>query len=52
MLVEVLDRLRIELPDLTLVPVGRRRLGWRPLFDLEGGRRRAIDWYRRFLEAA
>ncbi len=30
----------------------RRRLGWRPLFDLDQGLQRTIDWYRRFLEAA
>jgi CDP-glucose 4,6-dehydratase len=28
----------------------RRELGWRPLFDLDEGLRRATDWYRTFLE--
>jgi CDP-glucose 4,6-dehydratase len=27
----------------------RRELGWAPLFDLEGGLERTIDWYRAFL---
>ena len=29
----------------------RRMFGWRPLFDLEGGLARTIDWYRDFLKA-
>lgn len=27
----------------------RRDLGWKPLFDLDTGLRRTIDWYRQFL---
>ena len=27
----------------------RRVLGWKPLYDLEGGLRRTVDWYRAFL---
>ena len=27
----------------------RKELGWRPLFDLEGGLSRTIDWYKGFL---
>jgi CDP-glucose 4,6-dehydratase len=30
----------------------RSELGWRPLFPLDDGLRRTIDWYRRFLGAA
>jgi CDP-glucose 4,6-dehydratase len=30
----------------------RRELGWRPLFDLDEGLRRTVDWYRTFLERA
>jgi len=26
-----------------------RLFGWRPLFDLEGGFTRTIDWHREFL---
>jgi CDP-glucose 4,6-dehydratase len=29
----------------------RQSLGWRPLFTLEGGLARTIDWYRQFLGA-
>jgi CDP-glucose 4,6-dehydratase len=29
----------------------RRELGWRPLFTLEAGLERTIDWYRDFLGA-
>ena len=29
----------------------RRRLGWQPLFTLEEGLLRTVDWYRRFLGA-
>ena len=28
----------------------RRELGWRPLFELEAGLARTIDWYRNYLE--
>jgi len=28
----------------------RRELNWRPLFDLDDGLRRTVDWYRDFLE--
>lgn len=27
----------------------RRMLGWKPLYDLEGGLRRTVDWYKEFL---
>jgi CDP-glucose 4,6-dehydratase len=30
----------------------RRLFGWRPQFDLDGGLRRTIDWYRDFLKDA
>jgi CDP-glucose 4,6-dehydratase len=30
----------------------RRMLGWRPMFSLDEGLRRTIDWYRSFLGAA
>jgi CDP-glucose 4,6-dehydratase len=30
----------------------RRELGWRPLFTLDEGLRRTIEWYRRFLGQA
>jgi CDP-glucose 4,6-dehydratase len=29
----------------------REKLGWRPLFELEDGLQRTIDWYRRFFGA-
>jgi len=30
----------------------KRLFGWRPQFDLEGGLKRTIDWYREFLAGA
>ncbi len=30
----------------------RERLGWRPLFSLEDGLGRTIDWYRSFLASS
>jgi CDP-glucose 4,6-dehydratase len=30
----------------------RRELGWRPLFTLDEGLRRTVDWYRSFLGLA
>jgi len=30
----------------------RERLGWQPLFTLEGGLRRTVEWYRQFLGEA
>jgi len=30
----------------------KRLFGWRPRFDLEGGLKRTIDWYREFLAGA
>ena len=32
--------------------LARRKLGWQPLFTLEEGLRRTIEWYRNFLEGA
>jgi len=26
----------------------RRMLGWSPLFDLDGGLQKTVDWYRKF----
>ncbi len=47
---KILDEARHEIRDQYLsAKKAKRVLGWSPLFDLDGGLRRTIDWYRKFL---